>query len=232
MNTLSHFQKQMLLVKEDLLKMAGLVEAAIHDAAQALAKRDNDLARRVMQGDRQIDLLQNQVEARVVTLLATQQPVASDLRFLFAATKISGHLERVGDHAKKLAKTSLALRDMTPSETPLTLLAMSQLAQEMVRGCLDSMALGDLSLVAKVLARDDDLDALDRRLLGEMLEWMGEDRNRLRRGVELILAGRHLERMGDEATNIAEEVSFFLDGRNIRHQDEEEENTEMSVGPL
>lgn len=213
----SHFHKEMETVKEDLLKMAGLVEEAIHEAARALTNRDESLARYVIRGDQKINALENSIEGKCIKLLATQQPVAIDLRFITSAMKINTALERMGDQAVNLAERAQELHGLDPMDAPPELLEMAAIAQEMTRMCLDSFVRKDVSLAYKVCARDDDLDDLNRRLLEQMLEWMMRERRIARRGVEWIIAGRHLERIGDEATNIAEEVVFLVDGRVIRH---------------
>lgn len=214
----SHFHKQMQEVRSDLMRMAGLVEEAIHDASSALARRDTEQALRVISKDRPIDMMQNQIEERCITLLATQQPVAVDLRFLAAVIKICAYLERMGDQAVNIAQRSLALKELLPTEVPATILDMADISQDMARTCMDALANGDLQLVCKVIARDNDLDALNRQVLEDMVEWMANEQRLIRRGVEFILAARHYERIGDEATNIVEEVVFLVEGRIIRHQ--------------
>jgi len=213
----SHFHRQMREVKEDLLMMAGLVEEAIHQATDSLGQRDAQLAQKVIAGDRRIDLMQNQIEERVFTLLATQQPVAVDLRFLSASIKICSFLERMGDQAVNLAERTQTLAELGPMDNPPQLAAMGELAREMTCLCLDAFVESGVELARKVIKRDDELDALNVELLEAMVGWMTEERRVIRRGVELILASRHLERIGDEATNIAEEVVFLVEGRIIRH---------------
>lgn len=232
MNTISSFHRQMQQVKDDILAMAGLVEQSIHDAAEALARRDASLALAVIQGDRRIDIMQNGIEERCIALLATQQPVAVDLRFLSAVIKICAYLERMGDQAVNLAQRSQALEELSPTEVPATLLEMAQLAQEMTRDCMDAFAAGDVRLANALLGRDDDLDNLNRHILEEMVHWMASENRLVRRGVEFVLAGRHLERIGDEACNIAEEVVYLVEGRVIRHLGRPEGQPQPSVGPL
>lgn len=227
MNTLSHFHRQIREVKEDLLMMAGLVEESIHEAVDSLTARDKVQAQEVIETDRQIDLMQNQIEERVFTLLATQQPVASDLRFLSASIKICSHLERMGDQAVNLAERTLLLADMDPVDPPRRLVAMGELAREMTCLCLDAFVQNNVELAKSVIQRDDELDDLNLHILEDMVEWMTREQRVIRRGVELILASRHLERVGDEATNIAEEVVFLVEGQIIRHQPLDDD----SVGP-
>lgn len=217
MQGLSYFHRRMQEVKEDLLKMAGRAEEAVYTATQALVQRDRELAKAVIQGDRRIDLMQNEIEERCISLLATQQPVAVDLRFLSAVIKITTFLERMGDQAVNLAQRVEVLADMSPSETPPTLLRMGAISREMAKDCLDAFVAEDVAKAEAVLARDDELDHLCRSFLEEMITWMNDERRLIRRGVEYILASRHMERIGDEATNVAEEVVYLVEGRIIRH---------------
>ncbi len=227
---LSHFHRQMEQLKEDLLKMAGLVEEAIHEATRALVSRDAALARTVIQNDRRINALENQIEGHCIKLLATQQPVAVDLRFITSAMKINTFLERMGDQAVNLAERSLELMEMDWVEVPGTLEQMAAIAQGMTRRCLDAFVRRDVSLAYAVCSRDDELDSLNRDLLEEMLNWMMREQRLVRRGVELIISGRHLERIGDEATNISEEVVFLVEGTIIRHLAAEREPREGGGG--
>ncbi len=227
MQSQSHFHRQMQQVKEDLLKMAGLSETAVIQASQALAELDVALADQVIAGDRRIDLMQNEIEERCITLLATQQPVAVDLRFLSAVIKITSHVERMGDQAVNLADRVKILAELPEGEMPSVLLLMCKIAQEMHKECLDAFAQENVGLATAVRHRDDELDEFNRDFLEEMIAEMTCEERFLRRGVELILASRHLERIGDEATNIAEEVVYLVEGRIIRHSSDE-----VAVGPL
>ncbi len=228
MEHISHFHRQMQRIKDDVLSMAGLVEESIHDACQSLAGRDLDLARRVVQGDRRVDVMQNGIEERCITLLATQQPVAVDLRFLAAVIKICAYLERMGDQAVNVAQRAQALAELPAMDLPPTLLTMGDIARGMVGDSLDALVQENVRLATQVLRRDDELDALNRSFLEEMIGWMTREHRLIRRGVEFILAARHLERLGDEATNIAEEVIYLVEGRVVRHLS----LTEAGVGPL
>ncbi|MGD8564661.1 MAG: PhoU domain-containing protein, partial [Desulfarculaceae bacterium] len=138
----SHFHRQMREIKDDLLGMAGLVEAAIQDAYESLIHRKNALAQSVIDGDRRIDLLENEIDEKAITLLATQQPVAVDLRFLSAAIKICSFLERMGDQAVNLAWRSLTLNEMDPMEISGRLGQLYDIAREMVHNSLDAFAKG------------------------------------------------------------------------------------------
>lgn len=215
--TFSQFHRELEEIKEELLRMAGMVERAIRGATQALTHRDLELAGEVIRGDLEINALENHIEESCIRLLATHQPVAVDLRFLTSAMKINTALERMGDQAVNLAERAEALCELEPMKIPATLVEMASMAQEMTRRCLDAFVRRDSTMAQEVCVRDDALDELNRQLLDEMIGWMMEERRVIRRGVEWIIAGRHLERIGDEATNISEEVVFFVEGRVIRH---------------
>ncbi len=203
--------------------MASLVELAIFEATRALVHRDIPLARGVIQRDRRVNALENRIEGNCIKLLATQQPVAVDLRFLTSAMKINTFLERMGDQAVNLAERAEEMSEMEAMEIPSTLQQMAQIAQEMTRKCLDAFVRRDVALAYQVCAMDDELDALNRHLLEEMIGWMMREQRLVKRGVELIISGRHLERTGDEATNISEEVVFLVEGTVIRHRGVEDE---------
>jgi phosphate transport system protein len=228
MTTVSHFHRQIREVKEDLLMMAGLVEEAIHEACDSLVSLDLDQAKGVVDGDRRIDLLENQITERVFTLLATQQPVAVDLRFLSATIKISSHLERMGDQAVNLAQRTQTLGGLNRLETPQKMVAMGELAREMTCTCLDAFVQNNVEMARGVISRDDELDELNDSVMDEMVELMGQRADLLRPCLEMVLCARHLERVGDEATNIAEEVVFLVEGQIIRHHGPVGD----SVGPL
>jgi phosphate transport system protein len=217
--TETHFQKKLNEVKEELLKMGGLVEETIDQSTQALVHRDEALARKIIDGDVRIDALENEIEDRCVTLLATQQPVAVDLRFITTAMRISTYLERMGDRAVNLCVRTMTLASDEPLTVPPLITEMATVAQSMVKDCLDAFVRGDVKLAYKVLETDDELDSLNRKLLEEMIQHMMNEHRLIRAGVELILAGRHLERIGDEATNVSEEVVYMVEGRTIKHQE-------------
>jgi len=197
--------------------MAGLVEESIYWACELLGSQRPEQMQAVIEGDRRIDLMENQVDENILTILATQQPVAGDLRLLAAFLKIASNLERIGDQAVNLAQRAQALAQRDPLPTPGRILVMGELARQMTAACLDALVRKDADRARRVLERDDELDQLCRELLEEMVAWMNAEQRLTRRGVEFILASRHLERVGDLACNIAEEVVFLVEGRVIRH---------------
>ncbi len=213
----THLQRLIGQVKDKLLLMAGLVEESIYLACEVLGSHRAERIQAIIEGDRRIDLMENQVDEDILTILATQQPVAGDLRLLAAFLKIASNLERIGDQAVNLAQRAQALAQRDPIPTPGRILAMGELAREMTSACLDALVRRDADRARLVLERDDEQDQLCRELLEEMVAWMNAEHRLTRRGVEFILASRHLERIGDLACNIAEEVVFLVEGRVIRH---------------
>lgn len=216
--TVNPLHRELSRVKEELAKMGGMVEGAINKACQALNKRDTSAAHEVILGDRPIDLMQNQIEKHCLALLATQQPVAVDLRFLAGAIIICLFLERMGDQAVNLAQRVMVLSRLQFSDCPPTLLTMANIAKDMTKDCLDAIARDNVGLAQHVMQRDDELDDLNHGFLEEMVQWMTGEQRLIRRGIEFILASRHLERIGDLATNVAEQVVYLVEGRIIRHQ--------------
>ena len=205
-------------IKEELLKMSGLVEESVDQATKSVVGRNSELAREVLRNDFRINELENLIDQRCIRLLATHQPVAVDLRFLTAALRICSELERIGDQSVNLAQRALVMNELEPiDDTPLKILKMSEIAKEMTRKCLDSFVQQDTALAYDVCCQDDELDDLNHAVLEEMITWMMEERRIIRRGVELVLAARHLERIGDLATNVAESVVFMVEGTIIRH---------------
>ena len=221
------FHDELNNLKEDLVKMGGLVERSIHRSLKALFDLDSETGQDIIRRDREIDLMQNNIEKQCLALMATQQPVAVDLRFLAGAVMVCLFLERMGDQAVNLAWRALALCQREPAPLPSSLLTMGEIAKEMLRDCLDAVARDDVNLAHYVIKRDDELDKLNRSFLMEMVQGMIDENRLIRRRVEYILASRHLERIGDEATNVAEQVVYLVEGRMIRHAERD-----PSVGPL
>ena len=218
--TTTHLALSIEKIKEDLLKMGGMVEESLDGALHALTHRDAVLARSIIEKDVKINELENKIDAICVKLIATQQPVAIDLRVLTVAMRLATIMERTGDQAVNIADRALILEQFPPLEiVPPTLLAMGALAMDMTRKSLDAFVQRSSDLAYDVCCQDDELDELNRQLLEQMIGWMMDEQRLIRRGVELILAGRHLERVGDQATNIAEEVVFMVEGTVIRHRD-------------
>jgi phosphate transport system protein len=212
-----HFHDELADLKAKLLTLSGEAEAALSAAVQALLERDAAKAARVIAGDGTLNDLENEVEDAVVQLLATQQPMARDLRLLMAALKIANDLERVGDHAVNIAQSVerlIAFRPITPEPE---LIEMARQAGTMLADAMEAFVRGDAAAGRAICRRDDQVDALHRSMFRILLTHMAEDPRLIGVAIELLLVSRNLERVADLATNIAEDVVFLVEGKNIKH---------------
>ena len=212
-----HFESEMQSLKSQLLTMGGLVENRIHRAVDSLIHRNDAEAQKVIESDVEINDLQIEVDERCLKLLATQTPVAGDLRFIAAAMKINSDLERMGDQAVNIAENTLKCLDKPPLKPFIDLPRMAALAQEMTRDALDAFVRRDADLARDVLRRDDEVDDLKDQVFRELLTYMMADPGTIERALSLILISRNLERVADHATNIAEDVIFLVEAKDVRH---------------
>jgi phosphate transport system protein len=216
-----HFDHQLEDLTRQLLNMSGRAEQIIRKAVEALQKRDPALAEEVFADDRLIDRLEIEIEERCIHLLALQQPLATDLRFITSALKISNDLERVGDHAVNIAGCAKTLMKSAPVKPLADLPKLVESSIGMLRDSLDAFVRRDAEAARKLVLRDDEVDDLNRHLFGELLARMVGDPLQVERSMTLVLVGRNLERIGDLATNVAEEVVFIAEARVIKHHAEE-----------
>jgi phosphate transport system protein len=212
-----HFESEMQALKSQLLTMGGLVENRIHRAVDSLIHRKEEEAQRVIDSDVEINNLQIEIDERCLKILATQTPVAVDLRFIAAAMKINSDLERMGDQAVNIAENTLKCLDKPPLKPFIDLPRMAALAQEMTRDSLDAFVRRDADLARDVLRRDDVVDDLKDQIFRELLTYMMADPGTIERALSLILISRNLERVADHATNIAEDVIFMVEAKDVRH---------------
>ncbi len=216
-----HLDIELKSIKEDLLKMAGLVEQAIDRSIKAIKNRDEDRAQKVIDQDREIDAMEIQIENDCFTILARYQPVAADLRFIMASIKINNDLERMGDHAVNIAQKAQSLA-AAPSLKPLIdIPLMADIVQGMLRDSLNSFVNGDVEQARLVCEKDDDVDALEVQVHRELLTYMMEDHRNISRALQLTMIAKNLERIADLSTNICEEVIFMVEGRTIKHHSED-----------
>ncbi|MDH5454115.1 MAG: phosphate signaling complex protein PhoU [Paracoccaceae bacterium] len=196
-----------------VMKMGGMVEAAILDAAQALETRDDDLAAKVRQGDKAIDALEERINEETARLIALRAPTASDLRTVLSVLKIAASLERVGDYAKNMAKRSNVLGQMTAvGSAGGSLRRMSKTVVEMLSHSLDAYLQRDVDLAEDVRQRDHDVDQMYNALFREFLTHMMEDPRNITACMHLHFIAKNIERMGDHATTIAEQVIYLVTG--------------------
>jgi len=218
-----HFEKELAALKEEMLLMGGRAEAVVRKAVEALRRVDVALAQEVLDADRIIDRMEIDVDDRCVRLLALQQPMARDLRFITAALKIVNDLERVGDHAVNIAQGAVRLAGEPLLKPLVDIPRMAELAGGMLHDALDAFVRQDAETARRLCARDDEVDALNRQVFDDLVAYMVGDPRTVTRALELILVARNLERVADLATNIAEEVVFIAEARVIKHHAEDDE---------
>lgn len=217
-----HFHDQLGELKQRLLAMSARAEELVELSVDALLTRDADKAQAVIEADREIDRMEIDVERLAVELLALQQPMARDLRFLVSAIKVTSDLERVGDHAVNIAQCALRLHELPTRVTPEPSLAeMAKRARGMLADALDAFVRADGTLGRDVCRRDDDVDAMHNALFRVLLTHMMADPRTINPGLELLLVSRNLERVADLATNISEDAVFLAEGKQIKHHAED-----------
>ena len=212
-----HFEKDLNVVKERLLWMGSLAERAVHQSVHSVLDSDEQLAKRVLDEEGQINELQLEIDDRVVQLLALHQLMAADLRFVLAVSRINNDLERIGDQAVNIAQASVRILRHPRVKPYVDLPRMSEVAEEMVRDALNAVVRRDVDLAQKVLAMDDQVDHYRDQIFRELLTYMMGDSSVVFPAFELILVAKNLERIGDHATNIAEDVIYIVQGQDVRH---------------
>ena len=211
------FDKDLGELKKKLLRMAAIAEIMIDQAIKELVTRDEQAARQVPQYEDELNRLQIEIDEAALTLLATQQPVATDLRFIFATSKINSELERIGDLAVNITQNVHVLAHQAPLKPLLDIPRMAELARKMVKESLDAFVKEDVLLAQTVILSDDQVDDLRDQIMRELLTYMLSDPKTIERALALILIARHIERIADHATNISEDVIYMCQGRDVRH---------------
>jgi len=203
-------------LKQKLLTMASHAETAINEAIRALVTRDYDLALRVKDNDRILNQFEIEIDDLAINLLA-KAPLASDLRFVTVAMKISQNLERVGDEAAKIAKRARDLSQEPPVKINVDLPRMASLALDMLKGALDAFVHRDSAAARSIIPRDKEVDGLNKQINHELALHMIEHRDTILRCLNLIMISKSLERIADHAKNVAEEVVYLCEAQDIRH---------------
>lgn len=212
-----HFTDQLDLLGEKLLRLGGLVEDAIGKSVRALVQRNSVLAKQVIDSDNAIDSLELEIDRLVLELLALNQPMAKDLRFVTTAMKIAPDLERIADHAVNISERALELNEEPPLHAAVDLSAMAGHAQHMVRGALDAFVRSDAAAAQDVIRADDVLDRQMEQSFRVLLSHMIEDPRTISRALRLTFVAKYFERIGDQATNICEQIVFMAEARVIKH---------------
>jgi phosphate transport system protein len=218
-HTAKAFDTDLQEITRKVAEMGGLAERQIADALRALTDRDTDLAERVMATDPTIDAMQHDIEEKAVLTIARRQPMAVDLREIVGAMRVCNDLERIGDHAKHVAKRVVALdMDLHPQRLIRGVEHMASLVLSLLKQVLDAYGSRDLATALAVWNGDEEVDALCTALFRELLTYMMEDPRNITFCMQLMFCAKDIERIGDHATNIAETVYYIIEGRAIADQ--------------
>ena len=217
MTTRIRFQQSLDQLKENLLVMAGLAEQAIQRAIEAYRVRDLSICDLVSRSEVAINRLERDIDQASLDLLAMEQPMAIDLRFILSVIKINADLERVGDSAKSISERVRNMEQMAVAELPVDIPRMATLSAEMVRKSLQSFIDADPELARAVLTMDDAVDTMNRAAYKSLTKVMEEQSHLAPQALNALMICRALERVADHATNIAEDVIFWIEGSDVRH---------------
>jgi phosphate transport system protein len=215
-HTVKSYDDELSHLTNIIARMGGMAEAQLASAMQALGKRDSDLAARVAAGDARIDEMEQEVQQFTIRMLALRQPVASDLRHIVAALKISSELERIGDYAANVAKRTLVLNQLPAVRPTVAVLHLAKIVQEILKDILDAYIERDVEKAIRVWNRDEEVDEMYTGLFRELLTYMMEDPRTITACSHLMFMAKNIERIGDHATNIAETLHFVVVGSPIK----------------
>jgi phosphate transport system protein len=215
--TRTRFHEGLDELKERLLRMAGMAEQAITRAVRAFETRDRAECERVFESEEAINSVEREIDELALDLLAMQQPMAVDLRFILAVIKINADLERVGDQAVNIAERVKGLVRLPAVDLPIDIPKMAETAGSMIRMSLEAFVLGDAALAERVLTMDDTVDRMNHEIANAMIEQMKKAPETAEQAVDALIIARNLERVGDHATNIAEDIIFWVRGADVRH---------------
>lgn len=213
------FDEELKSLKEKILRMGLLVEAAIRDSIKSLVERDSTLAREVIKRDHQVNALDVEIDEECIKLIALMQPKAGDLRFLTTAMKVTADLERMGDLAEDVCERVLELNEEPPLKPYIDIPRMAEIAQGMLSDALNALMRRDTATAYDVIKRDDEVDSLTVQIFHELMFFMIQDPKTVSRAVKITYLAKYLERIADHATNIAEMVVYMVEGKIIRHME-------------
>jgi len=217
-HTSTHYEKELLELKQGLLYLGGLTEKSIRNVIQALLERDSELAKKVIADDTAIDQLDTENEERCIRILALRQPAARDLRFIATAIKINGHLERIGDMAVNIAEKILLLNEEPQLKPYVDIPRMAEIAQQMIRRSMDALVHEDVELADQVRKDDEIVDNLNEQVFRELLTYMMEDPRTIKTALLVSQIAKTLERISDHAEGIADMVIYMVTGKSVRHE--------------
>lgn len=225
-----HFDDLIQELLQKIVLMGSLAEGMIHASIRILVDRNEVHAEEVFRKEEEVNDLQIEIDDRAVKLTALQQPVGTDVRFLFMASRIATELERIADQAVNISQNAHHLLKAEPLKPLVDIPIMADIAKKMVRDSLDSLVKRDCDLAGRVLEDEQKVDAFRNQIFRELLTYMMSDPKNIPRAIALILISRNLERVGDHATNIAEEVIYLVQGRDVRHRHEEKTRSHPTAG--
>ena len=212
-----HFQLQLAELKDKLLAMAALAQQAVSTSVDAYLTRDTGLCAYVRDNETAINTAQRELDEMAYELLAKEQPMAIDLRFILAVIKINGDLERIGDQSMSIAIRTRDMVEMDPVELPVDFCAMGDYASRMIRTALHSLLEGDAHVADTVRLMDDEIDRMNRKAQADLMALIQREPQHTAQALNGMLISRNLERIADHATNIATDVIFWIRGADVRH---------------
>ncbi len=207
------FHKKLREIQDEGLVMGSMVEKALMSSVKALRERDLELAQRVVTDDLKVNQKRFEIEEKCIQLIATQQPMASDLRTIISALNIVSEVERIGDHAEGIAKIVLMIGDEPPLKPLIDIPRMMEKTVDMLHRSLDTFVESDADAARKIVAEDDEVDNLYDQVFRELLTFMAEDPKTITRATRLIWVAHNLERSADRVTNICERVVYMVTGK-------------------
>mgnify|MGYP003666029755 FL=1 len=233
-HTVKSFQEELDAIAASIAQMGGLTESQLAGAIEAVSRRDTALAELAVSQDRRIDVLEHEIEARAVRVIALRQPMASDLREAISAIKISTDLERIGDLSKNIAKRAIVIQG--DFDTPVRLIQgiarMGRLAQVQLKSVLDACSNRDAQLAVEVWKGDEEIDEMYNSVFRELLTYMMEDPRTIGVCTHLLFIAKNVERIGDHATNIAETVHYVVTGETMLDNRPKGDTTSSTPVPI
>ena len=217
-HTSKQYEQQLRSLKEKLLLIGYKAETSIADATRALVERRPSLAQRVVDEDDEVDRLELEIDDICFEILAREQPVASDLRFITTAMKIVADIERIGDNGVNIARGALEIMHEPELKPIIDIPVAAAAAKRILKESLDAFVNSDAALAKRVIQDDRYIDDVCEQMLRELLTYMFEDPSTVSRALRLMFVARNLERIGDHAANIAEMVIFLVEGQDVRHR--------------
>jgi phosphate transport system protein len=213
-----HFQLQLAELKDKLLAMAALTQQAVESSVEAFLQRDKSLCKYVKRNETAINMAQRELDEMAYELLAKEQPMAIDLRFILAVIKINGDLEQIGDQAMGITRRTKEIMKHEPVDLPVDYAAMGEFAGRMIRSAVQSLLTGDAQLAESVREMDDEIDRMHERAHDDLLQLIEEQPRYTQQAMRGILVAKNLERIADHAANIAIDVIFWIRGADVRHE--------------